>query len=125
MTRLISAGSIILSPADARMLYQAAKLGELRSRYRVGDTRIYELLTEISQAAFTVDADVGILPRQSAAKDHAEYWTVQQIAKAAGLKDRTVRLDCQNGELPATKQGTTWIVTTAEAEIYIERRRRK
>jgi hypothetical protein len=124
-TRKIPPGSIVLTPADARLLYQAAKLGELRTRYRIGDTKTYELLTDISRAAFEVDAEVGNLPRQSAANDERGTWTVQQIAAAAGLSERTVRLDCANGELPAIKQGTTWTVTTAEAQTYIDRRRRK
>lgn len=125
MTRAIPPGSIILTPADARTLYQAAKLGELRTRYRIGDSKTYELLTEISRAAFEVDADVGILARQDAANDERETWTVRQIAAAAGLAPRTVRLDCANGELPAIKQGSTWTVTTAEAQTYVSRRRRK
>lgn len=130
MSRLVPAGSIILTPVDARILYQAAQLGELRSRYRIGDTRTYELLTEISQAAFAVDAAAaiaadGILPRQSAAKEERGLWTVQEIARAAHLAERTVRLDCKTGELPATKQGNTWAITADEAQTYIERRRRR
>jgi hypothetical protein len=124
MSHLVERG-VFLTAVECRRLYQAANIGELRKRYRIGDTETYRLLTEISRAAFEVDADGGNLTRQSPANDERETWTVHQIASAAGLAERTVRLDCANGELPATKQGNTWTVTTAEAQTYISRRRRK
>ncbi len=125
MSRLIPEGSIVLTPADARILYQAAKIGELRSRYRIGDTKTYELLTEISIVAFHAPASTGNLERQETASEESDYWTVQRTARASGLSIRTVRLDCQRGDVPASKQGNSWLIPAHEARTYIQRRRRR
>lgn len=125
MSRTLPAGAIVLSSRDARVLYQVARLGELRTRYRVGDTAVYELLTEISKCAFAADiAESGILPRQSAATEERSSWTVQQLAQATGLSPRTVRFDCERGVLPATKKGPQWLIDRAEAETYVTARKR-
>ncbi|WP_146083035.1 MULTISPECIES: hypothetical protein [unclassified Rathayibacter] len=125
MTHLIPPGSLILTPQDARALYQAAKLGDLRQQYRVGDTAIYDLLSAISMAAFTIPADGGNLTRHTSAFVEHGLWTVHRVAIAAGLSERKVRLDCQQGFLPATKQGSNWIIEQAEADTYIARGRRR
>jgi hypothetical protein len=124
MTRTIPAGSMILTPEDARILYQVARIADLRQRHRIGDTRTYQLLADISVAAFHQPADIGILGRQEPAFDESRPWTVHRVAIAAGLSDRKVRLDCQQGGLPARKEGTTWLIEHAEAETYIARGRR-
>lgn len=125
MTTRIEHGSIVLTPTDARMLYQVARIGELRSRHRVGNTALYTLLTDISACAFTASvADSGIPPRQETASEERELWTVQQLARAAGLSTRTIRLDCQRGNLAAEKQGNTWLINNSAAHPYITARRR-
>lgn len=124
MTRIITAGSVVLSPADARMLYQAARLGELRSRYRVGDSRMYDLLTELSLAAFLVPAAQGSEPRQDAASEERRQWTTRRLARASGRSERSVRLDCQTGVVPASKVGSSWLVDESAAHTYIDTRRK-
>jgi hypothetical protein len=116
---------MILTPADARTLYQVAKLGDLRQRHRVGNTPTYELLTAITITAFQVPAEDGILPRHDAASDESGQWTVRRIARAAGLSERKVRFDCQHGYLPASKRGSNWLIEPAEADTYIARGRRR
>lgn len=124
MTHRIEPGSIVLTPTDARMLYQAARIAELRSRNRIGDTPLYRLLTDISLCAFAVPgAAPGILPRQDAASEERETWTVKEVARATGRSERAVRLDCHHNDLPATKQGNTWIITADDAKTYIASRR--
>jgi len=120
---LLKGPVMVLTTADAQMLYQAANIGALRSRYRIGDTRTYQLLTELSMLAFQADAEPGKLPRQETASEESSTWTVQQVSRAAALAPRTVRLDCSTGELPATKHANTWIIPAAEAKTYIARRR--
>ncbi|WP_248240270.1 hypothetical protein [Microbacterium kunmingense] len=118
MSRLIPNGAVILTPDDARVLFQIANLGELRSRYRVGNTHAYQLLTDITLAAFTPAAP-GNEPRQETASEKAGYMTVPQVARAARQAARTVRLACQNGDLPAEKTGGAWIIRTTDAHTYI------
>ena len=123
MSRALPPGAILLTPADARVLYQIARIGELRSRHRVGDTAAYQLLTDISVCAFS-DAAPGNPARQDPASEEREWWTVQQVARQAGLSTRTVRLDCQRQALPSTKQGSTWTITNTAARTYIAARQR-
>lgn len=115
---------MILTPEDARILYQVARIAELRQRHRVGDTKTYRLLADISLNAFHQPADSGILGRQEPAFDESRQWTVHRVAVAAGLSDRKVRLDCQQGSLPARKEGRTWLIEHTEAETYIASGRR-
>jgi hypothetical protein len=111
-------GSLFLTATEVQMLYRAARIGELRNHYRIGDPAIYRLLQDISRAAFS-DADDGNLTRQTTASEERSHWTVQQIAKKTGRAARTIRLDIETGLLPATKPGTTWIITNADAHTYI------
>lgn len=125
MSRFFESGVLVLTPEDARMLYQGVKIGELRARSRVGNTAFYALLVDISRAAFSVPAAVsGIEQRQDAASHETGFWTVQRLARAVGLADRTVRNDCESGTLPATKPGRAWLIPAGEAKTYIDRRRK-
>lgn len=124
MIRAIEPGSIILSPTDARILYQAANLKALRTKSRIGDTALHRLLTAITVCAFTESvAVVGILPRQSVASEERGYWTTQELADAAGLSDRTIRLACSTGTIPATRPGNAWIIPADAATTYLAARR--
>jgi len=123
LTRFVERSVLILTAEDARMLYQGAQLGELRKRHRSGDSRFYALLVDISRAAFS--AEPGNEPRQHAATEERRTWTVEQVASAARLAPRTVRLDCARNELPATKTAGTWIIPAAEALTYIARRTKR
>jgi hypothetical protein len=125
VTQRIEPGSIVLTPAEAWLLYQAARLGEVRTRYRVGENRTYQLLTEISICAFSspVAAD-GNEPRQTTASEERGMWTVNQIAQATGRAPRTIRHDIETQLLPATKTGNTWAISNRDARTYIEGRTR-
>jgi hypothetical protein len=123
MTHITNELSITLTTTEARMLYQAAKLGELRTRFRGRDEAIYTLLHDLSVVALHT-AGPGKEQRQETASEEDQEWTVNQVARAAGLADRTVRLDCERGELPAEKKYRRWTITSAEAHTYIRRRRK-
>lgn len=123
--RTLPAGAIVITPSDARMLYQAANLRELRIRYRVGSTAIYDLLTDISRCAFEQDiaTSIGTEQRQTSASEERETWTVNQLARRTGRAPRTIRLDIEKNALPATKHCGTWAITAADANTYIAGRR--
>lgn len=125
MTVRIEAGSLLLTSEEMRILYQVANLGPLRSKYRTGNQRVYELLTEITIGAFTSPTADGNEPRQPAASEEREYWTTQQVAKATGLSTRTVRLACEHKELPAMKHNRTWSIHHTEATTFIAARRKQ
>ncbi|QRY40833.1 hypothetical protein JVX92_00625 [Microbacterium hominis] len=113
------ASSVILTPEDCRALYQAAKIGELRTRHRVGNSMLYELLTDISRCAFAADAAPGTEPRHESASEEREWWTVQQLARATGLSARKIRLDAQQGRVAADKHSGTWLIDRQNAITYI------
>lgn len=123
MSHFVAGGALILTGRDARMLCQGAKIAELRMQNRVGDSDFYALLTDIYRLSLAANSAVpGIEPRQSAALDEADFWTVKQVADAAGLAPRTVRLDCSRELLPAEKAGSAWLISASEARTYIDRR---
>lgn len=116
--RQITGPAIILSRDDARTLWQCANLREVRIRYRSGDKAVHDLLTEIGNLAFSDAAD-GREPRQETASRQAGYMTVPEVARATRQATRTVRLACQNGDLPAEKAGGAWLIRAENARTYI------
>jgi len=113
----VDSGAIVLTTEELRMLYQVAGLGRLRDKYRIGNTRAYELLTAISVAVFS-DADHGTPPRHPTASEEREYWTVRHVAQATRRAERTVRKDCETGALPAMKN-PSWLIHNDDAATYI------
>jgi hypothetical protein len=123
MSLRLQPGSVILTPVDARLLYQIANLGDLRKRFRVGDAMAYQLLTDISIAAFTNVAEVGIEARHDAVSEEREWWTTEQLARASRRAQRTIRSDIAKHLLPATRNTAGWLIRASDAEAYIAGRR--
>ncbi|WP_137750029.1 hypothetical protein [Microbacterium sp. SGAir0570] len=117
MTQRIAEGSIILTPADVRIIYAPLRIREHRARAG-STTRLGQILTEMSICAFHQPAGSGNEPRQTTASEERSYWTVRQVARAANRAERTVRLDCQDGRLPATK-APNWLIRAEDAKSYI------
>ncbi len=117
MTIRIEEGSIVLTPADLRVIYGPLRIREHRTRAG-SSSRLGQILTEMSICAFHEPADRGNETRQSVASEEREYWTVKQLAAVARRAERTVRLDCQEGRLPATK-APTWLIRAEDARNYI------
>lgn len=118
-------GSIVLTPAEARMLYQPCRIRELRSKVRTGDTALYDLLTELSICAYTANAEVGIDPRHPAASEEREWWTTENLARGSGRAGRTIRKDIATGDLRATRTTNGWLIRASDAQAYIEGHHRK
>ncbi len=116
---------VILTASDAHMLWQAARLNDLRIKHR-GDQRLYDLLVSIYKVGLLEIAERGNEPRQDAATEEPEIWTTQQVARAARVSERTVRNDCKDGTLPATQHRTNgpWLIQPAEATTYIDWRKK-
>lgn len=126
MTRLIPSGSIILTPDDARVLFQVAQISKLRTAHRVGDTRAHAILTDITVAAFsTKSAEGGNVPRQSVASEEAGLYTVRDVAKATGRAERTVRKDALAGVLPGQRTTHGWVFRAEDCETYAKARRQR
>lgn len=116
---------IVLTASDARILWQAARLNELRLKNRTLNNRLYALLLNIYRVGLAgPNAAPGNEPRQSVASEEREYWTVRQVARGVELAERTVRLDIERNELPATKPAGSWLIPAADAKTYIARRRK-
>ncbi|MCR2784071.1 MULTISPECIES: helix-turn-helix domain-containing protein [unclassified Microbacterium] len=122
MTYLPDEPVIILTASDARILWQAARLNELRLKHRTGgNNRLYSLLVNVYRVGLAVspDAAPGNETRQEAASEEREYWTTQQLAKATGQAERTIRLHIQDKTIPATKPGKSWLIHKDDATTYI------
>lgn len=124
MSARITAGAIVLTPQDARLLYASLDVGNrrksLRDQHNPRARALYELLTEISVCAFTeTDAAVGTLPMPQPAPSEAGFMTVAQLAKASRLAPRTIRVACQRNEIPATKAAGAWVIPTDTAAAFI------
>lgn len=113
----------IITATEARMLWQAAKLRDLHRRVAGEESNpLYQTLTTIYRAILAAqpNAAPGIETRHEAASEEREWWTVQQLARATGLSTRKIRLDAQQGRVPATKHSGTWLVSDGDATTYIE-----
>lgn len=117
---------VILTPTDARMLWQAARLDTLRVKHR-GDPRLYDVLLNIYKGTLLEDAARGRQPRQTAETDEREYWNTTQVAQAAGVSERTVRNHCADETLPAVHahQNGPWMIPNEEALTYIDRKKKR
>lgn len=126
MTRRVE-NALLLSGADCALLYQAARLRDLRVQARGSSERLYGLLTDITTAAFAhADSLRGTRATEQTEPDDAESTgivTVANIARRAGLTPRAVRNHIGRGLLHAEQQGRTWIITTEAAEQYIAGRK--
>lgn len=119
-------GCVVLYPEELRILFQVARIWDIRVRMREAgkDDVQYQVINQLAQAVFAQDADTGTIPRQMTASGQSEYMTVGQVARGAHLAERTVRLHLQQQILPASKSGRHWIIRTTDANTYIAARRR-
>lgn len=125
MTRRVE-NAVILTGADCALLYEAARLRDLRVKARGSSDRLYALLTDITQAAFVHASADGTKPQEVTENDEArstEIVTVEAIARQAGLTPRAVRNHIEAGLLDATKVNRSWVITTHAAEQYIAGRK--
>ena len=52
-----------------------------------------------------------------------DFYTTKQIAEMYGLKENTIRVFINRGQLEATKVGTTYIVTPEQLKAWEETRK--
>lgn len=118
---------VILTGSDCALLYEAARLRELRVAARGSSDRLYSLLTDITAAAFDYrDSLNGKKPEVKRENEEAGDMgivTAKEVARRAGVTPRTVRNHIALGLLAATQQGRTWVITTESANQYIEGRK--
>ena len=126
MTRRVE-NAVILTGADAALIYQAANLRELRISARGKSNRLYALLTDITMAAFTHASSLDGTKPQNSTENHetesAGIVTVGYVARQAGITPRAVRNHIGLGLLEATQQGRIWIITQTAADQYIAGRK--
>lgn len=122
MTRRVE-NAVILTGADAALLYSAANLRALRVAARGKSERLYSLLNDITQTALAhVGSAEGTKPTETTEPDESgdtEVMTVNQIARRARITPRAVRNHIRDGLLAATQKGRIWIIQPEAAEQYI------
>lgn len=117
---------VILTVADSRILWQGARLNDLRVKHR-GDPRLYDVLLNIYKGTLLEDSVNGSDPRQIAETGESDYWNTKQLAKAAGVSERTIRNHCADKTLPAihAHQNGPWLIPHDEAITYIDRKKKR
>lgn len=111
---------LVMRASEARHLWQAARLGDVRAHNR-SDEALRELLQKIYILG-------GLRLRKD--EEHAEtrepraVWTTPELARAARLSERAIRAAIEGGRLPATKRGNAWLILASDALTYLERRKR-
>lgn len=122
MTRRVK-NAVILTGSDCALLYETARLRDLRVKARGTSDRLYALLTDITAAAFDHQTSVeGTKPQINAETGDArstEIVTVEAVARRAGITPRAVRNHIEAGLLEAHKINRVWIIPTSAAEQYI------
>lgn len=99
--------AVILTAADAALLYSAADLRALRISARGKSERLYQLLTEITQVAFShstsgsADGTNRGTNTESDESGNTEIVTVEQVARRARITPRAVRNHIKLGLLDA------------------------
>lgn len=126
MTRRVE-NAVILTGADAALLYSAANLRELRVAARGKSERLHALLTDIRATAFAHVASVEGTERENTTETDdsgsRELISVAQVARRARITPRAVRNHIRAGLLEATQQGRIWIIQAQAAEQYIAGRK--
>jgi len=51
--------------------------------------------------------------------ERPDFWTAQQLAKAAGVDDSYVRRLCIDGKLDASKLGNRWVISDKVARDWL------
>lgn len=128
MSRRVDGAACILTAEDAAILWQAAKLDDVRIRFR-DDKRIHTVLADIWVTALSLhtNADSGNNnPVKTAIREHVskEVVTVTDIAKHSGIPARTIRSHIKRELLPATQVGREWTITSRDAKAYIAGQKR-
>jgi hypothetical protein len=57
-------------------------------------------------------------------QDHKTGWTVKELAGRAGLNPSRIRQLLLTGEIKGFKRGPIWLIPNAEAERWLENRKR-
>lgn len=124
-------GSVcILTAQDAAILWQAAKLRELRIYTRSEDSALAEILRDIWSTALLAMPDRTVSGNGNAVKAETreaisnEVLTVKEVADMAGITPRTIRNHITAGILPAAQMGREWIITRQEADTYVAGRKK-
>lgn len=122
MTRRVE-NAVILTGSDCALLYEAARLRDLRVKARGASDRLYALLTDITAATFAHQASAkGTKPQvstETSESRRAEIVTVEAVARQAGITPRAVRNHIEAGLLDAQKINRVWIIPTNAAKQYI------
>lgn len=125
MTRLIE-NAVILTAREAAMLWQAARLSDLRVRARTNPS-LYALLVDIYRAALTSKpSTTGTkqpVKREIPETDSSGFLTVTEVAKKVGVTPRTVRNDIHKELINAHRVGREWVFTLDAADAYIASRK--
>ena len=120
----------MVTATEARAMWQALNL---TTQYRkvAGEENnpVYQGLTAMYRAILAARdiADRGNQPRQTAETDEREYWNTTQVARSAGVSERTVRNHCADQTLPALRphKNGPWMIPTEEALTYINRKKKR
>jgi len=115
---------IIITPRQAYVLEQAARLTELRSKIRGNDSELDQVLHDIRLMAMAWAASVNGRTTRKATEATVNWYSPAQVAAQTGVTEHAVRLAIREGRLSATKTEGRWQVTPADYAAYRATHRR-
>lgn len=114
----------VMSMAELRIVFQEANLAGLLKQFKRTDNVAYRIVHDMQKAILSEVAASGSEPRQAAASEEREYWTVPQLHRASRRGETTIRKDIRENRLPATQVNGTWLIANGDARTYIASRRK-
>lgn len=117
-TRIDKPGRLFTAE-EMSIIWHATNMGAVRRERQRSDDRLFQLLTEFGEGAFSAASVPGHEPRTIPDTDERSEWTVEQLAKATHRTPRTVRRDIRNRDLLASRPGHAWVIADSAARAYI------
>lgn len=124
-------GNVVVPPKAARWVLDCLTHELARSRQRMDDWPIIQMLQALQFAAIRESESSADRPFSSGSgrieleTDAPNFWVSGQVAELLGCTERSVRKMCASGRLPASKSGVTWLIAPADLETFRHNKRGK
>lgn len=104
---------------EMAIIWHSTNMAQVRNEHRRGDDRLFQILTEFAEGAFSAMSVPGHEPQTIPDNEERSQWTVQQLARATNRTTRTITRDIENNKVEAERPGHSWVITDDAARAYI------
>lgn len=124
MTTPLSAGTLIVSPADVGLLAVLVREGVIAVGARRSlPRRVGPLLAAVEAAAATARSEAGTGVRTAPVGPARSTATVAEAAEVLKVSEVVVRRRCRDGSLVAERRGLAWMIDSDSLASYALARR--